>query len=203
MKEQIKLGKKEIKAGINRWKRLVNNKENQQIIDYFEAGNTFNYLKPDYADGCTDLHHYPAIHNDQLYFFVIPKEYDTPGYANNYHLYVECCPVFYQGLGDDHEILPEVATSRMQRWNTTHTTWIPKQNAKPDGVFLAFNMAYSDIKTPHGIISLGLTAEAEPDRADLIVTNYTKQGIVYEDYTMPVPPYGPSASAASFYLLSI
>lgn len=202
MKDQIKLSIKQIKAGINKWKSYVAQKDNAALISLFQqAGNTFFYTKPAYASGCTKLHLYPAVHNNVLYFFVIPDTYDKPEYATSFNEYVECCPVTESLLGDDHEISSLVAQERINRWANNYTTWIPRQNTTAVGMFRAFNMDYTDVIAPQGRITLGLTLMPDPDKADLIVTNYVREGIKYEDYTSPVPPFGSTAEAASFYLL--
>lgn len=200
--------KSEISAAIQLWKKYVSTKNNTELINLFVSagGNSFIYEVQTYPLPTDKLHMYPGVVVDKatkakkLCFFVIPKEYDNAGTVDIQN-YIKVCPVgnFLQG----GQIPDPVAQERINRWANNYPTWIPWQNNKIDRVFLAFQVDRSDFEADSCNVTLGLTLDPDPDRADLIVTNYMTQAVVYDDYSIPVPPYGPSATSASFYLLNM
>lgn len=200
-----------ISQSINRWKDAVKYQENPRIIGLFEAGNSFRYVVPRYADQSTQLHVYPGILKDEqtgaetLVFFVIPAEYDTPAYSATYEQYTKTCPLEYNMSGN--RIPNSQAKLRIEDWKKFHDTWIPNQNATTDGLFLAFTLDRIDFELRDTYVTMGLMANGEqavPFTADLIVSNVdADKSVFYDDFSKAIPPYGPSAAATSFYLLTL
>lgn len=195
-----------ISANMNRWKDAVKRKDNDYIVSLFEQGNAFRYVIPTNIKQEAVLHVYPGITEDsKLLFYVIPAEYDTPAHAADYQNYTKACPI-ESGLGGGNEISDLVAKARIQNWKDNYPTWIPAQNATINGVFLAFAIDAIDFKVKNTYVTLGLIANGEqvvPFNADLIVSNIETADIVYADMSQPVPPFGASAAATSFYLLTL
>jgi len=198
-----------ISNGINAWQSAVAAKQNKRIVDLFENGNSFRYVVPKYADKSSVLHVYPGIvpsgTGEKVVFYVIPAEYDTAAYSSNYQQYTKTCLLEYDM--SSNRIPNSEAKFRIEQWKKHHHTWIPNQNATPDGLFLAFVLDRKDFEFRDTYVTLGLQTNGEqtvPFTADLIVTNIDDDtDIVYDDFSTAIPPYGPSAAASSFYLLSL
>lgn len=192
-----------IADSINAWKQAVEKKEDKLIVDLFEKGNAFRYEVPPYAQDADELHVYPGIKKGHVFFFVIPAKYDTPEFADTYDQYTETCPLELNMGGN--QIPEEEAKFRIRMWNEHHASWIPKQNATVEGLFLAFVIERQDFESKDNYVNLALKSNGEEKikfTADLVVTNLQDTNAVYDDFARPVPPFGASA-ATDFYLLSV
>ncbi|WP_116789668.1 hypothetical protein [Flavobacterium psychrotrophum] len=199
-----------IADGINAWKAAVNGKQNSRIVGLFDKGDAFRYVIPDYAQTCQQLHVYLGIVEDpdptkeRINFYVIPAEYDTPAHAADYQLYTKVCPL-EKNLGSNR-IPNKEAKQRIANWDKNYGTFIPAQNATTDGLFLAFVVDREDFETLDTYVNLALKSNGQAVvafTAELIVTNLIDSKDVYDDFSFPVPPYGASATASSFYLLNL
>lgn len=203
----------EIITSINKWNALAVSKDPvdaQTIITLFEdSGNCFSYAIDSYARESSLLHIYPGVYTDpetkkdSLYFFVIPSEYDNAAYENVINKYAIPCKLYFNM--QSNRIPDSVAKTRIDRWKETYTSWIPAQCASEVGMFEAFTLQPGDFESEKSIVNLGLYSPKTEilDKADLIVTNIDSSAVVYDDAAGVVPPFGPSAAANTFYLLSI
>lgn len=184
---------------LNNWKAL--NHDGLKLVHFLSQGNCFYYSFK--ASSSESIHAYPGIHNGELKFFLIPAEYDSPEYADDIAQNVTVCPVIWS-YGSNR--LPEsVAKERIKMWDEHYKTWVPQQAATNDGIFLAFNIQSQDFEVTDTQLNLALRHDDNPTRmkADMIVTNTSLSDVAYDDYAQPVPPYGLTASAESFYLLQL
>ncbi|OIQ21092.1 MAG: hypothetical protein BM557_04870 [Flavobacterium sp. MedPE-SWcel] len=193
----------EIRESIERWKMISRNGD--ELVKFFEQGNSFFYEVPDYLAGSEDVHIYPAIYKDRLVFLLIPSKFDSLEYSATISNYVRFSPAVWwhsNGTLSDKE-----AIKRMERWNSHYETWVPKQAGTEHGIFLAFSIGSEDFKVPECKINLALKENLEDPlghaTADLVVTNKTETRVFFEDQAVPVPPFSASASADSFYLLNM
>lgn len=194
--------RQEIIAGIKKWKDIST--DSATIVNYFRQGNSFSYSIPKYAQASTNLHIYPAISNDILVFFVIPADYDTVAHDLDFQDFTYVAPVMWN-VGNT---LPDrEAIERIKRWNDNYEQWIPQQVTTVDGIFRAFQIGRDDFAVKDTAVNMALRKDTvDPlalNIADLIVTNNDYSRVFYEDLAEPVPPFSASASASSFYLLSL
>lgn len=196
----------DIILSINKWTELVAKKTTQSgdtIAQLFEnCGNCFTYALNEHSQTSQMLHVYPGIYDNKLYYFVIPEEYDNYNYSGSFHKYTTVCAVYYNL---ESNRIPECeAKERMKSWNHNYKTWIPEQVTSEVGMFQVFTLDTADFEFEKTLVNMGLVSEklGTPDRADLIVTNIDDSKVVYDDYSVPVPPYGPAAVQSSFYLLN-
>lgn len=190
-----------ILASIQNWLAIRNN--DAQLISFLSQGYTFEY---DFNTQETSpyIHAYPGINNGQLYFFMIPSNYDCEEYSKDIDLYTTICPVTWP-MGTNR-IPSSTAKARINAWKNNYQIWVPKQTKTTDGIFMAFNIAVQDFESFDPTVSLGLKGSgttASPFTAELIVTNPTASAVFYDDYTTPVPPFGASATVNDFYLLQL
>lgn len=197
----------DIILSINEWTELVGKKDSTSattISKLFEnCGNCFEYNKSDIPAGSTLLHAYPGIYKEKLYFFVIPQEYDNENYVGSFYKYTIACPVYYNL--ESNRIPESEAKARMKNWQNNYKTWIPDQLMSDVGMFQVFKVDTIDFEFDKSLVNMGLCSQKELtlDRADLIVTNLDSTKVnVYDDYSVPVPPYGPAAAQTDFYLLN-
>lgn len=191
----------EIIASIQNWEAIRNN--SVVMNNYFSKGNCFLYDFPAYAESSDALHAYPGIYNDEMYFFVIPAEYDKEEYAGAIDKYTEPCML--QFILGDNRLTPQEAIARETAWNNNYAAWVTAQVGSAYGIFQAFVIPTEDCEVENVIMNLALKTSASATggfEADLIVTNDEGKLIVYDDFSKPVPPYTASASQESFYLLS-
>lgn len=197
----------EIISSINQWNALALSKDAKSaeiMVWLFEnGGDSFAYTLDKYSEQCETLHLYPGIYEDELYFFVIPAEYDNANYTGSFYKYTTPCKVYYNL--QSNQIPDVVAKERIKRWKDTYKEWIPAQAKSPVGMFQAFALDVSDFELKETIINMGLLSDKSYalDTADLIVTNMDENLVLYDDAATVVPPYGPSALTTDFYLLSL
>lgn len=193
----------EITASINNWKAISH--DSNALLDVLGQGDCFYYKFDNYGSQIQQsIHAYPGIHNNEFKFFMIPAEYDTEQYAEELDKYITVCPVF-QNPPTSNRLPESEAKARIDLWKNEYKTWVPKQAASNDGIFLAFKIDAIDFEVSETLLNLALKLDNNPTKfkADIIVTNKTATEVVYDDYAQPVPPYGATASASSFYLLQI
>jgi hypothetical protein len=173
------------------------------MVSYFDGGNRFSYENVSYPETSDYIHAYLGIHDSKLKFFLIPQAYDKVEYHDTISDYTQVCDVYWTVAGT-HVITNPEAKARMERWQKDYKAWVPKQAEKTDGMFQAFNVPADDFESDGCIGTLGLqmTGTEGPKTADLIIANHDNTALIeFDDYATPVPPYGATASAASFYLL--
>lgn len=193
----------EIIASINNWNAISH--DSDALLDVLAQGDCFHYRFENNGTEQESIHAYPGIHNNELKFFMIPAEYDTEQYESELDKYITVCTVVPSPPTSSHRILEAEAKARMDRWKDDYKTWVPKQAATSDGIFLAFNINTEDFEVADTVLNLALKLDNNPTKmkADMIVTNKTVSEVFYDDYTEPVPPYTATASSTSFYLLSM
>ena len=183
--------------------------ESGKLVDYLSQGNCFNFTHYKCDEPSLYWHAYPGIYNGELKAFVIPSAYDKED-THDIASYVEVCNIFYD---PSNAILPqtsdrisaETAIRRADRWEKDYAKWIPKKVATNEGVFKAFAIPSQDFVTPDVKVRFALRTDAGQPmdyQADMIVA-CNEDKTIYEDYATPVPPYSPSISQESFYLLSL
>ncbi|MFL9842848.1 hypothetical protein [Flavobacterium rhizosphaerae] len=198
-------------AAMHKWQRYKT--DTKVIVNLFNAGNHFFYELPSDYD-ITDsnyIHAYPGIMNGNLYFFLIPSQYDKPTCQNTFEQYTTACIVTNAVGGGQTMPAPE-AQARIDRWILEYPTWIPEQIARPDGIFMGFAIPRTDFGTigEQGTVYMALRPNdtaGDPDIADMVIATTSSTGsLVYDDSSMPVPPFIPDPSPfsqSSFYLLSL
>lgn len=190
-----------ILEAIGRWNADIH--ESEKLIAHLEQGNCFTYDNITYTEESEFIHAYPGIHDEKLYFFVIPDAYDKPEYASTFSDYVQACPVLWSLLGT-HTIPDLEAEIRITRWIEQYKTWVPKQTASAIGMFKAFNIPADDFESQECLATLGLQIGGVEGvkTADLIIANANDKSIVqFDDFSEPVPPFSAAAAASSFYLM--
>lgn len=191
----------EIIDSIAAWQAIISDPES--LTFYLNQGNTYTYDNLEYPDESETLHAYPGIYNGHLYFFMIPDAYDKEGNLDKLTDYVQCRPVMWTLMGTNKIPLIE-GEIRIARWIEQYKHWIPVQVNQPAGMFKAFAIPAEDFSGQECLATLGLQIGGVEGAktADLIIANTsTKTLIEYDDYSQPVPPYGPEALESSFYLL--
>src|SRR5687768_12319008 len=104
----------DIVQSIQNWEAI--RQDSVAMIDYFEKGNCFSYNFPAYAQSSDFIHAYPGIYNDELYFFVIPAEYDKEEYSTTIDQYTEAC-LLVNIVGDGkNRLIPAEAQARIRAW---------------------------------------------------------------------------------------
>ena len=197
----------DIITSINKWNSLVLSKDpkaaNTMVSLFQQGGNCFAYTLNQYSKECELLHLYPGIYKNELYFFVIPAEYDREEYKDDFSKYTTPCKVYFN-LGSN-QIPDTVAKARIDRWKDTYKSWIPAQAKSAVGMFQAFTLEVGDFELKETIVTMGLLSDKSYalDTADLIVTNMDDSLVLYDDAAKVVPPYGPTALTTDFYLLSL
>jgi hypothetical protein len=196
----------DIILSINKWNELVNKKDEKSaamISSFFEnCGNCFSYVLDKNSENTKVLHAYPGIFEDKLYYFVIPAKYDNANFTGSFHKYTTVCPVYYNL--ESNRIPESEAKARIKNWDHNYKTWIPSQVISEVGMFRVFTIDTIDFEFEKSLVNFGLVLDklGKLDRADLIVTNMNDSQVVYDDYSVPVPPYGPAAAETNFYLLN-
>ncbi len=183
------------------WKAILTN--GSAMVGYFDQGNRFSYDNITYPEKSEHIHAYLGIYDNKLMFFMIPEAYDKEDYQATISDYTQVCPVYWT-LAGSHTINDMEAKARMDRWKDEYKTWVPKQASDPVGMFQAFNIHADDFESEGCVCSLGLQiGGVEGFRtADLIVANQNDKTLIqFDDFVKPVPPFGASAAAESFYLL--
>ena len=197
----------EIISSINKWNSLVLSNDpkaaDAMVSAFQQGGNCFSYTLDEYSQKCELLHLYPGIYKNELYFFVIPADYDKEEYKDVLYKYTTPCKVYFN-LGSN-QIPDTVAKARIDRWKENYKSWIPTQAKSPVGMFQAFVLEVGDFELKETLVTMGLLSDKtyNLDRADLIVTNQDDDLVLYDDAASVVPPYGPSALTTDFYLLSL
>lgn len=197
------MSSEDIIASIQNWEAIRG--DSQTLNNYFRQGNRYAYDFPAYAATSESLHAYPGIYNDDLYFFMIPSEYDKEEYHDTLDQYTEPCLLVNTVSGGDDRLTSAEAKARMRAWEVNYPVWVPEQVNGPYGIFQAFAIPTKDFEVESVVISLGLKAEASATaglEADLIVVNADGKDVVYDDFTQVVPPYNAYPSSEDFYLLS-
>ncbi|MGQ2982347.1 hypothetical protein [Flavobacterium sp.] len=192
---------KMILEAIGRWNEDIH--ESEKLVSFLEQGNCFTYDNISYGKESEYIHAYLGIHNEKLYFFLIPDAYDKPEYSTTFSDYVQACPVMWSLLGT-HTIPDLEAEIRITRWIEQYKTWVPKQTAEPVGMFKAFNIPADDFESQECLATLALQLGGieGAKTADLVIANANDKSIVqFDDFSQPVPPYGASAAASDFYLM--
>lgn len=205
------LTKQQITDAINAYTAILGN--STELVNKFQQGGCYSYTVQQFPYASSHIHAYPALLDGELNFFMIPSHYDTPEYAETFNEYVQPCEVFWTALENDpppgQEINPATAEQRIQDWNTMYETWIPNRvTAAGPGMFQAFQIGIDDFTEPEVYVHLGLRKITKPTlkyEPDLIVINsdIKTQAVSFDDFVKPVPPFGASAAASSFYLLSL
>jgi hypothetical protein len=191
----------EIISSIQNWEAIRNN--SVAMNNYFMKGNCFMYDFPTYAESSASLHAYPGIYNDEMYFFVIPAEYDKEEYAGAIDKYTEPCML--QFILGNNRLTPQEANAREKAWDDNYPAWVTAQVGSTYGIFEAFVIPAEDCEVENVIMNLALKINASAIggfEADLIVTNDEGKQIVYDDMSQPVPPFPAIPSQEDFYLLS-
>ena len=136
---------------------------------------------------------------------MIPSKYDTEQYESELDKYITVCPVVPSPPTSSHRILEAEAKERIDRWKENYKSWVPKQAETSDGIFLAFNIGVEDFEVADTVLNFALKLDSNPTKykADMIVTNPTVTEVFYDDFVTPVPPYGATVSANSFYLMQL
>lgn len=188
---------------ITKWKDISHN--GPELLNYLAQGSCIFYTYYNVHQS-HEIHAYPGIYEDKLYFFMIPAAYDNEAHKDTFSNYTEVClvsPVPYAG---SHTIEDTDAMLRMERWEQHYESWVPKQAESEQGIFLAFNISVEDIEVPDVLINLALKVHPENESifmADLIITNRTESRVYFDDYTTPVPPFSAVLTPQSFYLLQL
>jgi hypothetical protein len=181
----------------------------------FSQGNYFYYDYKSVANRYSHIHAYPGIYNDQLYFFMVPAEYDNPQSLDILSEHTQCCLVVggekgpvEPGAPGTHRIPDNEALERIIAWEDNYMEWIPKQVDSKDGIFQAFNISTQDFESENDAIFLGLKqvlGNTTGFVADLIVANNDQaaQAMVFDDFIKSVPPFGTVALQEKFFLLNI
>lgn len=186
--------------------------DSAELVAKFQQGGCYRYTVQEFPHPSSHVHAYPALLDGALHFFMIPSHYDTPEYAETFNEYVQPCELFWTPVQSDpmpgQQINPLTAEQRIVRWNNQYETWIPARVAGINpGMFQAFKISMDDFTEPEVYVHLGLceTSVKHKYEPDLIVINddIKTQDISFDDYSQPVPPFNPFASADSFYLLSL
>ncbi len=191
----------ELQQAINNYKNIL--KDSPALVSLFNQGQWFSYTRENFEISSSYVHAYPGVLGGQLVFLMIPSAYDNKD-TPNIQDYVQLCPISLEDRSN--RISSKTALARINRWHNNHAHWIPTQVDSEYGMFQAFNISSEDFEDEFVFISLGLLAAADvdsPDRADMIVGNGNLNAMVYDDFVKPVPPFGASAAASSFYLLSL
>lgn len=193
----------EIIASIQYWETI---RQDSEILNtYFRQGNCFSYDFPAYAATSESLHAYPGIYNDDLYFFMIPSEYDKEEYNDTIDQYTTPCLVVNIVGGSSYRLTRSEAKARMTAWQVNYPVWVPAQVEGEYGIFEAFAIPAEDFEVESVVLTLGLKIGASAIggfEADLIVTNAEGKEVVYDDMSQPVPPFNAYPSSEEFYLLS-
>ena len=204
------MNRSEIIDSLSNWQAILNN--NQDLIDVLGQGNSFIFELPNYISSSQYIHAYPGIYDDKLIFLLIPSEYDNSTYNANFDSYVTVCEIkdsasapisSVVSTATVNRITATEAQGRMDKWDDIYDTWIPQQTATTDGIFQAFAIPLESFEVAESAVNLGLDSKSGITyTAELIVTNKTSTDVYYDNFARPVPPYSPSISQESFYLLS-
>lgn len=191
----------EIKDSINKWNDILGDSE--ALNQYFEQGYCFLYDFPKYAEDSEYIHAYPGIHGDFLIFMFIPSKFDKAE-TKDIQNYVKASHAMQGQNGG--RITKEEAMSRISDWVNHHKTWVKEQVDRPEGMFRAFQIDREDYELANTENYLGLKRHLLSHKtADLIVANLDgkDEAQYFDDFSKPVPPFGPDAPQSSFYLLTL
>ena len=197
---------------LQRWEDI--RQDESELLSYLKQGNCFEFTDrfddPKYCEPSKYIHAYPGIHDGKLEMFVIPSAYDSEA-TKDIAKYVEVCEVspdpmpLYDPMTHNDRISHATAVRRVDRWDKDYATWIPEKIATTEGVFKAFAIPAQDFVSQKVKVRFALQDDAGQPmgfKADMVVA--CKEGkTIYEDFARPVPPYSPSITKASFYLLSL
>lgn len=192
----------EIITSLHNWKAIQH--DGTALVHYFKQGNCFFYKFDNSGKSSESVHAYPGIFQGDLYFFLILAEYDCAEYSAHIENYISACPVLFN-LGSNR-LPPSIAKTRIKLWDNEYPTWVPNQAATADGIYLAFDIEVEDFEVSDTQLNFALRATGEETTvyaADMIVTNRDSTEVYYDDFSHPVPPFTPTASAESFYLLQL
>ena len=210
MEPQINTGpvvftKEMIIAAMDKWRTKIVN-DVPYLIKCFKDKYYFPYTKQ-VAEGSKYIHMYAGIHNTDIYFFAIPDVFDTVEHRHDFERYTQPCKLSVSAVGGGNEIDRAEAQARMDAWKDNYKTWLPKQSKTDDGIFQLFEVDTIDFDSDETLANMALVAElGNPTGfvADLIITNVAQtHALVFEDFSRPIPPMGPSALVSNYYLLTL
>lgn len=202
----MKLPLQDILDGIRAWD--VIRKDREKATFHLSNARFFSF---ECADKGTSnyLHAYAGIYEEQLYFFLIPSEYDSPDSkaVADITTHINARPVQI-GVGNGGQELPEKeAQERIDNWDNDVKEWIAVQINAPEGIFQAFAIPTDYIKEKVSIpydadFALRTSAAAASGYvADLVIVDRELKKSVYYDTVRPVPPFAPLEG--DFYLLQL
>lgn len=173
-----------------------------ELSDFF---GTKNHFECGYNDSWScNMHVYPGIDTeDKIWYFAIPKIYDTASYSGDLAGVIQQCLLLAALPGE--EITPTEAHRRINSWLDDHSTWLPAQAQTQYGIFQAFDIPKADMTTSHFIAYQALATAVNPTgyRADLVIDDGNANTGAFYDTVRPVPPFKSTADQASFYLLTL
>ena len=180
------------------------------LVTLFEQGNCFAYDSSLLTTSTISVHAYPGIFEGQLYFFMIPAEYDNKDsfIDGSMAANTQGCLVFNSSkLSSSHRIPFYVAQARINNWQDHYTTWIPAEVSSSYGMFKAFDILTEDFESIDDIVFLGLEEDKDVTSGyvpDLVIANPNNASavVVFDDFVEPVPPFNSTEQMESFYILS-
>lgn len=201
----MKLPLQDILDGIRAWD--VIRKDREKATFYLSNARYFSF---ECADKGTSkyLHAYAGIYENQLYFFLIPSEYDSADSkaVADITTHINARPVQI-GVANGQELPEKEAQERIDNWDNNVKEWIAVQINAPIGIFQAFAIPTDYLKDKVAIpydanFALRKGAVAESDFvADLVIADRELKKSVYYDTVRPVPPFAPVEG--DFYLLQL
>lgn len=191
-----------VRTAIANWKEAAE-KDVNAIIKGFEKGNCFYFDRPKDLPERGVVHIYPGLMDTQIYFFVIPQEYDNAAYADSWEKYMQGYEVTWNLAGN--RIPEEEARTRVVFWDEGHEEWLPAAQ-KAGGIFLVFTIENIDFEVEKSIVNMALRKDVNFETdfvADMIVTNVDNTAVYYDDFGKPCPPICNASAMQGYYLLSL
>lgn len=178
-----------IVESIKEWNLLIKHGKTDLILSLLEQGDYFIYEIRN-VEKSKNIHVYPGVTEEKLYFYCIPCEFDSEEYKDTIVTYIEQCHV-YKSVQNSNEITEEDALKRIQNWRTHLKEWLPKQSHTTDGIFKAYIVPTEDLINSDKVLAYFALKNNLSDSqfsADLI---FKKKNNTYYDTVRPVPPFDP------------
>lgn len=199
----------EIIAALSNWKAIA--LDDKALTDYLSQGNSFIFQYPSYVSVSDFIHAYPAIHENELYFLMIPSEFDKQAYDSDFDQYVTPCKLISRSSVPESTLITRTGNNRItsiaaqlrtDAWDNNYTTWIPQQLATTHGIFMSFAIPIDSFEATEIQLNLGLRLNATI--ADLVlITQPEKDLFYYDNFAKPVPPYTVQNPQINFYLSTL
>ena len=175
----------EILEAMNRWQMTLKSPGDLQKLFEKKVGFRATNIKDH-----NNLHAYPGIgKNNELFFFIIPEEYDIHSPCEDIFNYIQQSPAILLlgggGVEGPEQIPQTEAEKRTKNWHNHYKCWLESVVSSLDGMYQAFRIPSEKMNSDTYFMHFALSGDASGWKADLVLGI---NGDLY-DTVRSVPPF--------------